>query len=48
MLRPVKELPGDGSLLWCELLPLSPAQSMQTMPSRDELGIFKWLNRVES
>jgi|ERR1700731_226756 len=43
MLRPVEELPADGSLLWCERLNLSPAQIQ--MPSRDELGVFKWLNR---
>jgi hypothetical protein len=48
MLRPVKELPGDGSLLWCELLDSSPTQTMLTMPSRDELGVFRWLNRVKS
>lgn len=46
MLRPVKELPSNGSLLWCELLNLSSTQTMLTMPSRDELGVFTWLNRV--
>jgi hypothetical protein len=45
MLRPVEELPADGSLLWCERLSLSPTQMMQSMPSRDELGVFRWLNR---
>jgi len=45
MLKPVEELPADGSLLWCERLDSSPTQMMLNMPSRDELGIFRWLKR---
>lgn len=45
MLKPVEELPANGSLLWCERLGLSPTQMMLNMPSRDELGIFRWLKR---
>jgi hypothetical protein len=41
MLWPVQESPADGSLLWCERLMLSPAQIQ--LPSRDELGVFRWL-----
>jgi hypothetical protein len=47
MLRPVKESPADGSLLWCDHLSLSPTQMRQSMPSRDELGVFRWLNRKQ-
>jgi hypothetical protein len=43
MLLPVEEFPADGSLLWCERLDLSPTQMMLNMPSRDELGVFRWL-----
>ena len=44
MLTPVEELPADGSLLWCEHLDSSPTQMMLNMPSRDELGVFRWLS----
>jgi hypothetical protein len=48
MLKPVEELPADGSLLWCEQLKSSAAQISVRMPSRDELGVFRWLNRHQA
>lgn len=41
MLQPVAEEPSDGSLLWCEPRASLPTETV--LPSRDELGVFRWL-----
>lgn len=44
----IVESPGDGSILWREILENSTADVARQIPSRDELGVFRWLGHRDS
>ncbi len=39
----LEEIPGDGSVLWCETLNGSASEIAARIPAEDDLGLFKWL-----
>lgn len=39
---PVREVPGDGSLLWCDELTTAADRLKDLIPTKSELAVFRW------